>query len=55
MLLKAKNIVVRYGKATAVDNVSLEVPEGTIVTIIGANGAGKSTIMKALSGLIPLI
>jgi len=46
--------VVHYGKATAVDNVSLEVAEGAVVTIIGANGAGKSTILKALSGLIPL-
>jgi branched-chain amino acid transport system ATP-binding protein len=54
MLLEVKNIVVRYGKATAVDNVSLEVPEGAIVAIIGANGAGKSTIMNALSGLTPL-
>jgi len=46
--------VVHYGKATAVDNVSLEVAEGAVVTIIGANGAGKSSILKALSGLIPL-
>jgi branched-chain amino acid transport system ATP-binding protein len=55
MLLEVKNMVVRYGKATAVDNVSLEVPEGTVVAIIGANGAGKSSIMKALSGLTPLV
>jgi branched-chain amino acid transport system ATP-binding protein len=54
MLLEAKNIVVRYGKTTAVDNVSLEVPEGTIVAVIGANGAGKSTIMNTLAGLTPL-
>jgi branched-chain amino acid transport system ATP-binding protein len=54
MLLRVKSITVHYGKATAVDNVSLEVAEGTVVTIIGANGAGKSTILKALSGLAPL-
>ena len=54
MLLKVKDITVHYGKAIAVDSVSLEVAEGTVVTIIGANGAGKSTILKALSGLTPL-
>ena len=54
MLLSIKNIMVHYGKAIAVDNVSLEVDEGTVVTIIGSNGAGKSTILKALSGLVPL-
>jgi branched-chain amino acid transport system ATP-binding protein len=53
-LLRVKDITVHYGKAIAVDGVSLEVPQGTVVTIIGANGAGKSTILKALSGLIPL-
>ncbi|HXZ94523.1 MAG TPA: ATP-binding cassette domain-containing protein, partial [Dehalococcoidia bacterium] len=54
MLLSVKDITVHYGKAIAIDNVSLEVAEGAVVTIIGANGAGKSTILKALSGLIPL-
>ena len=54
MLLEVKNIVVHHGKATAVYNVSLEVAEGAVVTIIGAKGAGKSTILKALSGLKPL-
>jgi branched-chain amino acid transport system ATP-binding protein len=54
ILLRVKDITVHYGKAIAVDGVSLEVPQGTVVTIIGANGAGKSTILKALSGLIPL-
>ena len=54
MLLKVKDITVHYGKAIAVDSVSLEVAEGAVVTIIGANGAGKSTILKALSGLTPL-
>ncbi len=54
MLLRVKDITVHYGKAIAVGNVSLEIAEGTVVTIIGANGAGKSTILKALSGLTPL-
>ena len=54
MQLRVDRIIVKYGKATAVDEISLEVSEGEVVTIIGANGAGKSTILKALSGLIPL-
>jgi branched-chain amino acid transport system ATP-binding protein len=54
MLLELKNITVHYGKSIALDDVSLEVAEGSIVSIIGANGAGKSTILKALSGLVPL-
>ncbi len=54
MLLSVKDLTVHYGKAIAVDSVSLDVAEGAVVTIIGANGAGKSTILKALSGLTPL-
>lgn len=47
-------MTVHYGKSTAVQDVSLEVAEGAVVSIIGANGAGKSTILRALSGLTPL-
>jgi branched-chain amino acid transport system ATP-binding protein len=54
MLLKVKNITVHYGKSMALDDVSVEVAEGSMVSIIGANGAGKSTILRALSGLVPL-
>jgi branched-chain amino acid transport system ATP-binding protein len=54
MLLKTKEITVHYQKAKAVDNVSIDMAEGSVVTIIGSNGAGKSTILKALSGLVPL-
>ena len=54
MLLEVKNITVHYGKSMALDNVSLQVAEGSVVSIIGANGAGKSTILRALSGLTPL-
>jgi branched-chain amino acid transport system ATP-binding protein len=54
VLLEVKNITVHYGKSVALDDVSLEVAEGSVVSIIGANGAGKSTILRALSGLAPL-
>jgi branched-chain amino acid transport system ATP-binding protein len=54
MLLEIKNMTVHYGKSTAVQDVSLEVAEGAVVSMIGANGAGKSTILRALSGLTPL-
>jgi branched-chain amino acid transport system ATP-binding protein len=54
MLLSTKKMTVHYGKSLALDNVSLEMEEGSVVTIIGANGAGKSTILRAVSGLMPL-
>jgi branched-chain amino acid transport system ATP-binding protein len=54
MLLSVKNITVKYGKAMALYGVSLEVAKGSVVSIIGANGAGKSTILRAVSGLVPL-
>ena len=52
MLLNIKNLTVRYGKALAVDKVSLEVQEGKIVVVVGSNGAGKTTILNVISGLI---
>jgi branched-chain amino acid transport system ATP-binding protein len=51
MLLSVKDLTVYYEKARALDGVSFEVPEGTVVAIIGSNGAGKSTILRTLSGL----
>jgi len=51
MLLEIKNITVHYEKSVAISDVSLAVPEGAIVSIIGANGAGKSTVLRALTGL----
>jgi branched-chain amino acid transport system ATP-binding protein len=54
MLLEVKNITVHYGKSLAIQDVSLEVAEGSVVSIIGANGAGKSTILRTISGLTPL-
>ncbi len=52
MLLEIDRLEVRYHKVAALKGVSLEVPEGGIVTIIGANGAGKSTTLRAISGLV---
>ena len=51
-LLSVKNIDVFYGSIHAIRNVSFDVNEGEIVTLIGANGAGKSTILKTISGLL---
>lgn len=51
MLLKVENLVVNYGKIKAVSEVSLEVGEGEIVALVGANGAGKSTILRTISAL----
>ena len=51
-MLKVDNINVYYGNIHAVKDVSFEVNEGEIVTLIGANGAGKSTTLKTISGLL---
>jgi len=53
MLLEIREMTVHYGKSMAIQDVSLGVLEGAVVSIIGANGAGKSTILRALSGLVP--
>ncbi len=50
-MLEVKNLQVFYGGIEAVKKVSFEIKEGEIVTLIGANGAGKSSILKTLSGL----
>lgn len=52
MLLSVKDINVYYGAIHAIQGVSFDVSEGEIVTLIGANGAGKSTILKTVSGLL---
>ena len=54
MLLNIKDISVVYGKALALQDVSLQLDQGRVVGIIGANGSGKSTMLKAVSGLISL-
>jgi branched-chain amino acid transport system ATP-binding protein len=51
MLLEVRDIKVHYGKVEAVKGVSLQVEAGDIVTLLGANGAGKTTILKTISGL----
>ncbi len=52
MLLELKNIVSCYGNIKALKGISLSVEEGKIVTLIGANGAGKSTTMKSIMGVM---
>ncbi len=51
-ILEIKDLVVSYGGIEAVKGISFDVCEGEIVTLIGANGAGKSTTLKAISGLV---
>jgi branched-chain amino acid transport system ATP-binding protein len=50
-LLEVRNLVVRYGEIEALRGVSFGVEEGKVVTLLGANGAGKSTSLRAISGL----
>ncbi|MDB6209350.1 ABC transporter ATP-binding protein [Streptococcus oralis] len=51
-MLKVENLFVHYGMIQAVRDVSFEVNEGEVVSLIGANGAGKTTILRTLSGLV---
>lgn len=53
-MITIKNIDVYYGKSQALFDVSLSIKQGEVVALIGANGAGKTTVLKAVSGLIPL-
>lgn len=53
-LLTIKNIHVHYGAIQALKGISFAVEQGSILTLIGANGAGKSTTLRAISGLLPL-
>jgi branched-chain amino acid transport system ATP-binding protein len=52
MLLKVKDLNVSYGKIKAIKGISLEVNAGEVVTLIGANGAGKTTFLKTISGIL---
>jgi branched-chain amino acid transport system ATP-binding protein len=53
-LLAVEELVVRYGPITAVRGVSLRVQQGEIVALLGANGAGKSSLLNAVAGLVPV-
>ena len=52
-VISARGLTKRYGKQVAVDNISFEIPAGRIVGLIGPNGSGKTTTLKAALGLIP--
>jgi branched-chain amino acid transport system ATP-binding protein len=54
MLLRINNATVHYAKAVALNNVSLQMEDRAVVSLIGANGSGKSTILKSISGLVRL-
>ena len=50
-MLKVKDLAVSYGGIEAVKGISFDVPEKSIVTLVGSNGAGKSTTLRAISGI----
>ena len=52
IIMQAKGLVKRYGHVTALDGVDFELREGEILAVIGDNGAGKSSLIKALSGAV---
>jgi branched-chain amino acid transport system ATP-binding protein len=54
MFAEIRNISVYYNKSMAIKDVTIKVPEAGVVSIIGANGAGKSTILRSLVGLVPI-
>ncbi|MFC4767842.1 ABC transporter ATP-binding protein [Effusibacillus consociatus] len=51
-VLKLTNISARYGSIEALRNIDLQIPDGSIVTLLGSNGAGKSTVLKVISGVV---
>ena len=53
-LLRIANLEVRYGDLIGVSDVSLDVPEGSVVALLGSNGGGKTTTLNAIAGLIPV-
>ncbi|MDE2064051.1 MAG: ATP-binding cassette domain-containing protein, partial [Bradyrhizobium sp.] len=53
-LLRIEHLEVRYGDLIGVSDVSLDVPEGSVVALLGSNGGGKTTVLNAIAGLIPL-
>ncbi len=53
-MLRLESVAVRYGGVQALHGVSLEVRQGEVVALLGANGAGKTTVLRAISGVVPL-
>ena len=51
-MLKVANLSVAYGQHRALDKVAIEIVQGEIVTILGANGAGKTSLLKAIAGVV---
>ena len=51
-LLRLTNVEARYGAVSALRGISIDVSEGAIVCLLGANGAGKSTTLKVISGIV---
>lgn len=54
MLLEVTDLVAGYGKVVVLQGVSIELPEGQVRTVLGANASGKSTLLRAISGVIPV-
>jgi branched-chain amino acid transport system ATP-binding protein len=52
-MLAVESLVTDYGPVRAVDGVSLEVPEGSVTAVLGANGAGKTSLLRTITGLVP--
>ncbi len=52
-MLADERLTTHYGPVRAVDDVSLEVPEGSITAVLGANGAGKTSLLRTITGLVP--
>lgn len=55
LLLDVKNLNTQYGKVTALNSATIKVPPGSIVTVIGGNGAGKSTMLNSIMGNLPAV
>src|SRR5438445_13431984 len=53
-VITAENLTIRFGDFTAVDNVSFDIEKGDVFGFLGPNGSGKTTIIKALCGLVPV-